>query len=193
MAKSNLEFKRIDLLRSSIERMFTQMESISNTIPIIIGNLDYFGVPLPLVLADRYFHIPKTAFGFNVDIFRWDEEIRQHKYEVKYGRPVPENIDTNPNAIVSYKQIIPDMFIYKFQAKPDITQIDGKRTVRKEFWVKIDKSGIIVMVDNITIASFTRNQVEGPIGLKVNADGSYVIGVAALPDGMELKRGFFMK
>jgi len=161
--------------------------------PIIIGNLDYFGVPLPLVLADRYFHVPKTAFGFNVDVFRWDEETRQHQYEVMYGRPVPENIDTNPNAIVSYKQITSDIFIYKFQVKPEVTQIDGKRPIRKEFWVKLDKNEIIVMVDNIKIASFTRNQVEGPVGLKINADGSYVMGVANLPEGMELKRGFFLK
>lgn len=160
---------------------------------IVIGNLDYFGVPFPLVLVDRFFHIPKTAFGFNLDVFRWDETTQQHYYEVMYGRPVPENISTNPNAIISYKQITPSIFIYKFLAKPGIPRICGKKTIGKEIWAKIDRKEIVVMIDNIKIASLTPSQVEGPIGLKINADGSYVMGMGNLPDGMQIKRGFFIK
>lgn len=160
---------------------------------ITVGNLDYFGVLFPVVVADRYFHIPKTAFGFNVDIFRWDEIKREHHYEVMYGRPVTENINGSPNATISYRQITPGIFIYKFQAKPGITQICGKKTINKEICIKVDKQEIAVLIDNIKKVSFTANLVEGPIGLKVHADGNYVLGVGKLPDGMDIKRGFFIK
>ena len=161
--------------------------------PIVIGDIDYFGVPFPLVLADRYFHMPKTAFGFNLDVFRWDEVTKQHYYEVMYGRTVSDNINVNPNAIVNYKQITTSIFICKFKAKPEISQIGGYPTIDKEIWVKIDNTQIIVMIDNVKIASFSKNQVEGPIGLNINADGSYILGIGNLPDCMEIKRGYFIK
>lgn len=161
--------------------------------PIVIGSLDYFGVPFPLVLADRFFVVYKSAFGFNVDVFRWDPELKQHVYEVMYGKPVTENIDASPNGAITFRQITPKLFIYKFRARQDIPQIYGKVPTGKEFVVKIDEREIRVLLDNIQLASFTRNQTEGPLGLVVNADGSYVFGGDRLPAGMELKRGYYAK
>jgi hypothetical protein len=161
--------------------------------PIIIGNIDYYGVPFPLVLVDRYFNITKTAFGFNLDIFRWDEIAKQHYYEVLYGKPVQENLNDNPNAFVSYKQISTNIFVYKFKVKPGIFEIQGRNNINKEICAKIDKNEIVTMINNEKIATFYKNQVEGPIGLKVYADGSSTLGIGSLPDGMEIKRGFFVK
>jgi len=159
----------------------------------MIGSVDYFGVPFPLVLGDRFFHIPKNSFGFNVDILRWDTESRHHVYEVLNGRSVTSEVTWNLNATVTYKQITPKLFIYKFLPKLGISQISGKTPINKEFVAKIDENEITVIVDNITLASFKKSQVEGPIGLKVDVNGSYVMGVSKLPDGMVLKRGYLAK
>ena len=160
--------------------------------PIVIGNFDYFGIPFPLVLGDRFFHIFKTSYGFNLDIFRWDEKSRYHTYEVINGNPVPENITWNPNGVITFKQISPKLFIYKLLLKPIV--ISGKTPLNnKEFVVKIDDHEITVIIDNATFATFMKNQVEGPIGLKVGMDGSHVLGVSKLPEGMVLKRGYLVK
>jgi hypothetical protein len=159
----------------------------------MIGNFDYFGVPLPLVLGDRFFHIPKNSFGFNVDVIRWDAESKNHAYEALNGRPVISNIANNPNAIVNFKQVTPKLFIYKFLPKPGISQISGKIPIKNEFVVKIDDQEITVILNYAKLANFKKHQVEGPIGLKVDVDGSYVIGVSKLPDGMILKRGYMAK
>jgi hypothetical protein len=161
--------------------------------PIMVGSTDYFGVPFPLVLGDRFFHVPKNSFGFNLDIIRWDSESRHHVYEVLNGRPVISNITWNPNATVTFKQITPKLFIYKFLPKTGIMQISGKTPINQEFVVRIDENEITVTLKNVTLVAFKKYQVEGPIGLKVNVDGSYVLGISQLPDGMILKRGYLAK
>ena len=160
---------------------------------ITIGSVDYFGVPFPLVIGDRFFHIPKNSFGFNIDVIRWDSESKLHVYEVLNGRSVIPNVTWNSNATVSYKQVTPKLFIYKFLPRPGINQISGKTPINKEFVAKIDENEITVIVDNITLTAFKKHQVEGPIGLKVDVDGSYILGISKLPDGMILKRGYLAK
>ena len=160
---------------------------------VAVGNFDYFGMPFPLVLGDRYFHLFKTSFGFNVDIFRWDYKSKRQTYEVINGQPIPENITWNPNAAVIFKQITPKLYIYKLQAKPGVAEIAGKVPLNKEFAAKIDENEIGVIVDNNVIVTLRRNQVEGPIGLAAALDGSFILGVSKLPDGMVLKRGYLTR
>ena len=71
---------------------------------VSIGTNDFFGVPFPLVLADRFFHIYTTPTGFKLDIFRWDEQRKQPVYEVKASKPLADNISTNPTGIITFSE-----------------------------------------------------------------------------------------
>jgi hypothetical protein len=161
--------------------------------PVVLGSLDYFGVPFPLVLGDRYFVVSKSAFGFNLDVFRWDSSRQQHIYEVLYGKAVEENINESPNATVVFRQLGPKLFVYKFKAKTAVREIDGSVPIDKEFVVRIDPQEINVKLNGVHLASFSPNQTEGPLGLIVRASGSYTMGGNILPAGMELKRGYYAK
>ena len=155
---------------------------------VILGNNDFFGVPFPLVLADRFFHIYATPSGFSVDIFRWDEKTQKAVYEVRGGQPQTDNMSTNPTGIVTVGKPSGG-FSYKFRPKPGVSQIFGKVPVDKEFEVVIDDRSIKVMSDGRTACTLEKNQFSGmPIGIRVEANGSIGIGVNWLPPGMVLKR-----
>ena len=154
-----------------------------------LGSNDFFGVPFPLVLADRFFHIYLTPSGFKLDLFRWDEELEQPIYEVKASEPLADNISTNPTGIVTFSEPTSGTFKYKFRPKPGVSQIFGKVPVDKEFEVLINDRMITVMAANNNICTLQRNQFSGlPIGIQVGADGSIAIGVNRLPNGMKLIR-----
>jgi len=157
---------------------------------IILGTNDFFGVPFPLVLADRFFHIYSTVSGFKLDIFRWDETSKQPTYEVKDSKPLTDNITTNPTGIVTFGEPTTGTFLYKFRPKPGISQIFGKIPVDNEFDVRINDHLIEVEVNGKTACTLQRNQFVGmPIGMQVYVDGSIGIGVNKLPEGMSLQRG----
>ena len=154
-----------------------------------LGSNDFFGVPFPLVLADRFFHIYLTASGFKLDLFRWDEESQRPFYEVKASIPQTDNISTNPTGIVTFSEPTRGTFQYKFRPKPGVSQIFGKVPINKEFEVLINDRMITVMAANKNICTLQRNQFSGlPIGIQVGADGSIAIGVSRLPNGMKLIR-----
>jgi len=155
-----------------------------------LGSNDFFGVPFPLVLADRFFHIYDTPSGFKLDLFRWDEETHQPIYEVKANTPLANNISTNPTGIVTFSEPTSGTFQYKFRPKPGVSQIFGKVPVDQEFEVLINDRQITVMSAGNSICTLQRNQFSGlPIGIQVGADGSMAIGVSNLPRGMMLMRG----
>jgi hypothetical protein len=157
---------------------------------VILGGNDFFGVPFPLVLADRFFHIYSTTSGLKIDIFRWDETGKQPTYEVKGSKPLADNITTNPTGIVTFSEPTAGTFLYKFRPKLGISQIFGRIPVNNEFDVKINDHLIEVEVNGKQICTLQRNQFTGmPIGIQVYADGSVGIGVNRLPAGMTLKRG----
>lgn len=156
---------------------------------VILGSNDFFGVPFPLVLADRFFHIYGTARGFALDVFRWDEETKQPVYEVRASQPQSGNIGTNPTGIVTFSEPSTGTFLYKFRPKPGVSQIFGKVPMNEEFEVRISDLRITVMADDTNICTLERNEFVGlPIGIQVGADGSIGIGVSRLPDGMVLSR-----
>ena len=155
-----------------------------------LGSNDFFGVPFPLVLADRFFHIYETPSGLKLDLFRWDEEKQQPIYEVKANTPLTDNISTNPTGIVTFSEPTSGTFLYKFRPKPGVSQIFGKVPIDRESEVRINDRMITVMADNNNICTLQRNQFSGlPIGIQVGADGSIAIGVNKLPHGMKLIRG----
>jgi hypothetical protein len=42
---------------------------------IQLGTNDFFGVPFPLVMADRFFHVYGDLQGkMTLDVFRWDDD-----------------------------------------------------------------------------------------------------------------------
>jgi len=156
---------------------------------VVLGRNDFFGVPFPLVLADRFFHIYTTAEGFGLDVFRWDAQTKQPIYEVKGGRPQTANISTNPTGIITFGEPSAGTFLYKFRPKVGVSQIFGKVPVDKEFEVRVVDRKITVTAGNISICTIERNQFVGlPIGIQVGADGSIAIGVSKLPAGMTLSR-----
>lgn len=85
---------------------------------VTIGANDFYGVPFPLVLADRFFHIYAADTGFKLDIFRWDEQEKQPIYEVKDSVPLADNIETNPTGIITFGEPTTGNFLYKFRPKP---------------------------------------------------------------------------
>jgi len=155
---------------------------------VVLGSNDFFGVPFPIVLADRFFHIHSTAQGFGLDVFRWDEQTRQPIYEVKASSPQADNISTNPTGIITFSEPVSGTFLYKYRPKAGVSQIFGKVPVNKEFGVRITDCNITIMAGNANICTLVRNEFKGLIGIQVGADGSVGIGVGRLPKGMILKR-----
>ena len=157
---------------------------------IVLGKDDYFGVPFPLVLADRFFHIYSTASGFKLDIFRWDEASKEPVYEVKASKPLDDNINSNPNGVTTFDEPTPGTFLYKSRPNPEISQSSGKLSVNNEFDVKITDRLIDVTVNGIKVCTFQSNQFKGtPIGMQIRADGTMGVGVNKLPEGMTITRG----
>ncbi len=163
---------------------------------VIVGANDFFGVPFPLVLADRFFNIyekrgvytKKVRLGLN--IFRWDEKRKQAIYEVIDDKANMDNIETNPTGIVTFSSPETGAFLYKFRPKPGVSQIFGKVPMDNEFEVRINDKRIAVMVGEKEMGTIARNQISGvPIGIRIGADGSVGIGVTRLPEGMEIERG----
>lgn len=156
---------------------------------VILGSNNFFGVPFPLVLADRFFHTFGAPRGFALDIFRWDEQASEPIYEVRAGRPQTGNITTNPTGIVTFSEPNTGAFLYKFRPKPGVSQIFGKVPVNKEFEVRINDHRIEVLCEGAPMCTLERNQLVGlAIGIQVGADGSIGIGVNRLPQGMILSR-----
>jgi hypothetical protein len=161
----------------------------NNIMNVILGTNDFFGVPFPLVLADRFFHIYYTDSGFKIDIFRWDEKSKKANYEVKGSEPLTENIDKNPTGIVTFSKLNTGTFLYKFRPKPGISQIFGRIPVENEYDVKINDHSIEVVRNGEKSNTYERNKVEGYIiGLYIHADGSEVLGSNRIPEGMNLRR-----
>jgi len=157
---------------------------------ISLGTNDFFGVPFPLVLADRFFHLYSTTSGLRLDVFRWDEQAEKPNYEVKESKPLIDNINTNPTGIVTFNEPISGTFLYKFRPKPGVSQIFGKVPVNKEFEVKINDHEIVVMSDSNEVCTLQKNAFVGVlIGIQVGADGSIAMGVNRIPNGMKLVRG----
>jgi len=158
-------------------------------VDIILGSNSFFGVPFPLVLADRFFHIYSMDGKFTVDVFRWDEQAKQAVYEVRAGQPQHENISTNPTGIVTFSEPTTGAFLYKFRPKPGISQIFGKVPLDEEFEVRINDQQIAVLVEGNSICTLEESQFVGvSIGIQVGADKRVAIGVNRLPEGMTLRQ-----
>ena len=156
---------------------------------VVLGSNDFFGVPFPIVLADRFFHVYSTARGLALDVFRWDETGQGPVYEVKASQPLAENISTNPTGIVTFSEPTTGAFLYKFRPKPGVSQIFGKIPVDSEFQVTVNDHRIVIVRDGVTACTLERNQFSGlAIGIQIGADGSIGIGVNRLPAGMKLVR-----
>jgi hypothetical protein len=156
---------------------------------VIIGSNNFFGVPFPLVLADRFFNIFEGSDGFSLNIFRWDESTREPVFEVLNGEPLNEHISTNPTGIVTFASPERGVFLYKFRPKPGVSQIFGTVPVDRELTVHITDRSIRVLNGDEQVCALERNQFSGlAIGIQVNADGSIAIGSNGLPEGMVLKR-----
>lgn len=154
-----------------------------------LGTNDFFGVPFPLVLADRFFHIYSIQSNLKLDIFRWDEQRKLATYEVKASIPLNANIETNPTGIVTFSEPTNGTFLYKFRPMQGISQIFGRVPVDQQFEVRINDHGIIVTADGTERCTLERNQFSGMlIGIQVGADGSMAIGGNKLPEGMLLVR-----
>jgi hypothetical protein len=161
-----------------------------SALPVTIGSNLFFGVPFPLVLADRFFHIYQDGARFTLDVFRWDSLAKTASYEVIAGAPQNETITTNPTGIVTFAEEGAGVFLFKFRPKPGISQIFGRVPVDEEWSVRISDARIVVERGGIMVVTLEDNQFEGlAIGMQLGADGASLgIGIAQLPEGMELSR-----
>jgi len=156
---------------------------------IVLGSTDFFGVPFPLVLADRFFHVYTEAGTLKLDVFRWDEQARQAVYEVIASEPQADAISTNPTGIVTFSQPETGTFLYKFRPRPNVSQIFGTIPIDRETEVRITDHEIKVVAVGVDVCTIQRGKLSGfPIGIRVGADGSLSLGVKKLPDGMTLER-----
>jgi hypothetical protein len=156
---------------------------------VSIGENDVFGVPFPLVLADRFFHIYSSPYGYKLDVFRWDEEKCQAIYDMKDSVIQVDEVGSSPTGFVEFSEPTGWTILYKFRPRPGVSQISGKVPLNGEFQVKITYGSIIVSVDGRQIANIEKNTITGSmIGLFIGADGSFARGSDKLPEGMDLAR-----
>jgi hypothetical protein len=164
-------------------------EQNTGDVMVTLGSNNFEGVPFPLVLADRFFHIYPVTDGsqYGLDVFRWDEASTTAVYEVKGSKPVAENIDTNPTAIVTFGAA-DGSFLFKFRPKPGVSQIFGKVPVSDMIDVRINDKSLRVCRGEVVLAELTTNTFSGcSIGVMVGADCSISMGVNWLPAGMVLQ------
>lgn len=156
---------------------------------VTLGSNDFFGVPFPVVVADRFFHIyTGTDGGMLIDVFRWDEDAERPTYEVVRSEPQVESIATNPTGVVTFSAE-DGGFLFKFRPKPGVSNIFGRIPVQDEVHIHISDSRVRVMRGEVPVVTFESNAVSGvPIGIEVGADGSVRFGVNRLPKGMTLER-----
>ncbi len=156
---------------------------------VTVGENDVFGVPFPLVLGDRFFHVYSSRYGYKLDVFRWDEIKQQVYYDMKDSVIQVDEDSTDPSGIVEFSEPTTGTILYKFRRHPSASRISGKVPLDAEFEVKVNDSSIVVFVNGQQIAHMEKNTVTGTmIGLFIGADGSFAMGSDKLPDGMTLER-----
>ncbi|WP_269305758.1 hypothetical protein [Aeromicrobium sp. HA] len=153
---------------------------------IQIGSNAFNGVPFPLVLVDRYFHIYELDGSLKVDVFRWIPAFKTAVYEVVSSVPVAERIESNPNGDVLFTSEN-GSFAYKFRPDPEKTQLFGKIPVTDELSVELKDHALRVYRDGALMVDASNNSFVGSaIGILIDAEGNVAFGVSALPDGMDL-------
>jgi hypothetical protein len=156
---------------------------------VVISTNDFFGIPFPLVIGDRFFHVYSEGGTLKLDIFRWDEITKQPVYEVVAGQPQTGNIEENPTAIVSFHEPTPGKFLYKFRPNPSISQVAGKSPIDMQVDAEISNNDVKVSASGIGSHRLSWYILKGcAIGMYVGLDGSFHMGLRDLPDGMMLTR-----
>ena len=154
---------------------------------VLISSNAFSGVPFPLVVGDRFFHIYDEGGRFRADVFRWDEDRQEAVYEVRASQPLVDEISTNPTGIVTFTDSGGGGFLYKFRPKPGVSQIFGKVPSLGEVTVHCSDGVLRVMRGNDIICDAVGNTFVGcSIGIMVGVDGSLGFGVSRLPTGMTL-------
>jgi hypothetical protein len=150
----------------------------------ISSNL-FSGVPFPLVLGDRFFHMYTNEAGsLKLDVIRWDVDRQEPVYDVMQSAPLVENIENNPTGIVTFASNSGG-FLFKFRPKPGVSQIFGVVPVDSVFEAHCSDRQVRVLRDGHPFVTLRAGQVSGcPIGLKVGADGSISLASNDLPPGM---------
>jgi hypothetical protein len=92
----------------------------------MIGENDFFGVPFPLVLADRFFHAYCSSGGYKLDVFRWDEESQQAVYDMKDSVIQVDEVGAKPTGTVEFSEPAEGTILYQFRPRPGISRISGK-------------------------------------------------------------------
>lgn len=165
----------------------------------IICGRDYFGVPFPLVLGDRFFHVYRNGNGFELDVFRWDEAARKAVYEVRSSKPVEDDASASATGVATFHKEGETRFLYKFRPRASVPRILGKVPAGSEFEADISDRRVVVRAATSNgrrrtkwqdLCVLERNQLHGPaIGVQVGVDNSVGIGVTSLPEGLVFAGG----
>lgn len=151
-------------------------------------NTDFFGVPFPVVLADRYFKVYENEIGLTLDVIRWDPAAGDGVYEVLKGRENAQELRDNPTGIINF-DMQGGAFVFKFSPKPGVSSINGKAPVNGEWSVRISDRDVTVLKDGTVVQSLARGQSgDAMIGIQINADGTVESQGGSLPDGLEVER-----
>jgi len=183
-------FERVGLalLPNDSQLARASMTEAHNPSGINLGTNQSFGVPFPIVVADRFFHMYEEQGRFLIDVFRWDETTKTPSYEVRGNQPLQDNIDSNPTGIVTFGEEETGAFLFKFRPKPAVSQIFGHVPIDDELQVHINDRDIRVTRGEDVVVTASDNVIVGSlIGIQVYADGSFLIGSSQLPEGMVLK------
>ena len=150
---------------------------------------DFFGVPFPVVIADRYFKIYENEIGLTVDVIRWDPERQDGVYEVQRGRNNAAEMSGNPTGLVSL-DMKGGAFIFEFSPRPGVARINGKAPINENWTVRIDDHEVAVLRGGSVMQTLGRRAQasNAMIGIQVGADGVIETGVDSLPAGLEVER-----
>ncbi len=155
---------------------------------VVLGTNDFFGVPFPLVVGDRFFHLYRDDRGrMLVDVFRWDENAATATYEVVGSVPQDTSSITNPTGVVTFVED-DGGFLFKFRPREGASQLFGQ-VPAGERDVLINDQEIRVMRGGTVEATFVGNSITGClVGLHLRTDGGMAFASNALPKGMRLER-----
>jgi hypothetical protein len=154
-----------------------------------LGTNDFYDVPFPVVVGDRYFHVYTAADGsMKIDVFRWDPANGTATYEVAASEPIDSAAASNRRGVVTFTQE-DGGFLFKFRPDPDRAQLFGTVPGPQDLSVRFRDYDVVVFRGGDLVATFQSNMfVNLPIGIEVADDGSIRIGVASLPPGMDVER-----
>lgn len=146
----------------------------------LIGSNQFYGVPFPIAIGDRYIHVAQRPDGsMTVQAFRWDPDTRTVEEETLE--------QTDPDAPLT---ILPVAGHGGVRLIARAAAVEGYVTNDSEavaYTILLQRDRIIIMRGDTTVAEFQDNTIVGvEVGIRIDADGVSLGG--SLPEGFEYRQ-----